>query len=193
MWEQPEEMAQDLKLSMKSTKKTAHEPGGDSSLSVVQSPNAGASWENISKKELIRTLILQAFLTLGKKTPSSPIEGNLFFDGWASALESVPTDALRSSFLDAIASNKPFTPGLVVQSYRERIGAKREEIKRKPQDGENPFPFHAKLREAGTERTYSFSLREPALCRDCGREAEVFKYFGPRKSKMLLCGFHGET
>ncbi len=138
-------------------------------------------------------LVYQAFLTLGKKMPDSETDVKLFNDGWTSALEAVPTEALKTAFSDALASGKPFTPGLVVQSYRERIGVQREEIKRKPQDDERPFPLHALLREAGTTRSYSFALKEPARCQDCGRPAEVFKYFGTRAPKMLLCSYHGEV
>lgn len=137
-------------------------------------------------------LVYQAFLTLGKKMPDSETDVKLFNHGWASALEAVPTEALKTAFSDALASGKPFTPGLVVQSYRERIGVQREEIKRKPQDDERPFPLHALLREAGSQRIYSFALKEPPLCHDCGRSAEVFRYFGPRAPKRLLCAFHGE-
>ena len=54
--------------------------------------------------------------------PTNPEEGTLFLDGWESALTSVPDGSLKSAFSDALASGKPFSPGLVVQSYREKIG-----------------------------------------------------------------------
>ena len=182
MWHQPEEMAQDLKLSGKSTPKTTPVTAVTTSSPPDSSP----------RMALLSMLVYQAYLTLGKKMPEGA-EAKLFNDGWYSALKDVPTESLKDAFSDAIASGKPFIPGLVVQSYREKIGAQREEIKRKPQDeGERPFPFHAKLREAGTERVYSFALLEPPLCRDCGRPAEVFRYVGPRKAKMFFCSFHGE-
>ena len=140
---------------------------------------------------LLSMLVFQAFLTLGKKTPDSEAQTRLFNEGWYSALKDVPTDALKDAFSDALGSGKPFSPGLVVQSYREKIGVEREELKRSQSSpDERPFPHHAKLRQIGTERSYSFALKEPALCLDCGRTAEVFRCSGPRKD--FFCTFHGE-
>ena len=123
--------------------------------------------------------------------PTSQEEGTLFLDGWECALTSVPTEALKDAFSEAIASGKSFTPGLVVQSYREKIGAEREQIKRSPSPDERPFPYHAKLRQIGTDRPYSFALKEPAVCLDCGRPAEVFKC-APHQRKIFFCEFHGD-
>lgn len=136
-------------------------------------------------------LVYQAFLTLGRKMPEGA-DAKIFNDGWFSALKDIPTEALKDAFSDAIASGKTFTPGLVVQSWKEKIGAEREKIKRNPNLSETPFPFHAKLLEIGTDRRYSFALKEAAVCSDCGREAEVFRYQGLRKPKVFFCSFHGE-
>lgn len=143
---------------------------------------------------MIKILITQAYLTLGKKIPSDPVEGNLFLDGWISALKSVPDASLKDSFSDALASGKPFAPGLVVQSWKEKTEDTRAELKRTArQDLNHPFPFHARLRETGSGRPYSFSLKQPAVCFDCGRDAEVFTYNGLRKPKTFFCSFHGEN
>lgn len=192
MWHQPTEMALDPRLSEKSTRKTKSGPGDGSSVSDSLRPRDEKSWENTSRKALIRILITQAFLTLGRKMPTSQEEGTLFLDGWENALKTVPTDSLKDAFSEAIASGKSFTPGLVVQSYREKIGIEREEIKRsQPSPDDRPFPYHAKLRQIGTDRPYSFALKEPAVCLDCGRPAEVFKC-GSHQRKIFFCAFHGE-
>ena len=136
-------------------------------------------------------LVYQAFLTLGRKMPEGA-DAKIFNDGWISALKDVPTDALKDAFSDALGSGKPFSPGLVVQSYKEKIGAQREEIKRsQPSPDDRPFPYHAKLRQIGTDRKYSFALKEPAVCVDCGRPAEVFK-LASRRQKIFFCEFHGD-
>ena len=180
MWEQPQPDPEILR-SQKSISRTSPEPSGN-------------SWPS-ERMQLVKILITQAFLTVGRKLPSDSAEGKLFFDGWMSALKEIPTDELKDAFSDALSSGKPMTPGNVCQGYLDKTQEHREEIKRRNRDEEeeNPFPFHAKLRESGTDRTYSFALREPALCQDCGRPAEVFRYFGPLKPKMLLCAFHGES
>ena len=124
--------------------------------------------------------------------PTNPEEGTLFLDGWESALTSVPDGSLKSAFSEALASGKPFSPGLVVQSWREKIGVEREELKRSQSSpDERPFPHHAKLRQIGTDRPYSFALKEPAVCLDCGRPAEVFKC-GSHRQKIFFCEFHGD-
>ena len=124
--------------------------------------------------------------------PTNPEEGTLFLDGWESALISVPDGSLKSAFSEALASGKPFSPGLVVQSWREKIGVEREELKRSQSSpDERPFPYHAKLRQIGTNRKYSFALTEPAVCVDCGRPAEVFKC-GSHRQKIFFCEFHGD-
>ena len=180
MWEQTETDPEHLEKSMRTTKK---ETAGTISSIPDSSPRTA----------LISMLVYQAFLTLGRKMPTLSEDIRLFNDGWISALSKIPTDALKKSFSEAMETGNTFTPGLVVQTWQDSLNSTRDEIKRRNrEDEENPFHFHAKLREAGTDRTYSFALREPALCKDCGRQAEVFRYFGPRKPNLLLCAFHGE-
>ena len=180
MWHQSKETALDPRLSEKSMQKTKPE-----TAATISSPR-----DSSPRMALLSMLVYQAFLTIGRKMPEGA-DAKIFNDGWFSALKDIPTDALKDAFSDAIASGKPFTPGLVVQSYREKIGAEREELKRSQSSpDERPFPYHAKLRQIGTERSYSFALKEPALCLDCGRTAEVFRCSGPRKD--FFCTFHGE-
>ena len=180
MWHQSKEMALDPRLSGKSTPKTKPE-----TAAITSSPP-----DSSHRMSLLSMLVYQAFLTLGRKMPEGA-DAKIFNDGWISALKDVPTEALKDAFSDALSSGKPLTPGLVVQSYKEKIGAEREQIKRsQPSPDDRPFPYHAKLRQIGTERSYSFALKEPALCLDCGRTAEVFRCSGPRKD--FFCTFHGE-
>lgn len=139
---------------------------------------------------MIKVLITQAFLTLGRKLPINQEEAKLFFDGWVSALKSIPTEDLKETFSDALSSGKPFVPGLVVTLWQEKKQASREEIKRRGSEEESPFPFHAKLVEVQSGRPYSFALKEPLACHDCGRPAEAFRVFD-RGRKMFLCSYHG--
>ena len=181
MWHQSKEMAQDQRPSKKSTRN-----------GIAKTEETTSNGADSYRMSLLSMLVFQAFLTLGKKTPDSEAQTRLFNEGWYSALKDVPTDALKDAFSDALGSGKPFSPGLVVQSYREKIGVEREELKRSQSSpDERPFPYHAKLRQIGTNRKYSFALTEPAVCVDCGRPAEVFKC-GSHRQKIFFCEFHGD-
>ena len=121
--------------------------------------------------------------------PTTETDLKLFLEGWNSALKNIPTDFLKEAFSDALSSGKPLIPGTVCQAYHEKAQALREEIKRHPPPDENPFPFHARLIEAESGRSYSFALKEPLHCKDCGRPAEAFRVFD-RGRKLFFCFYH---
>lgn len=133
-------------------------------------------------------LIYQAYLMLGKKMPTGD-DARLFNEGWIRAVKDIPTEELRDAFSDAMASGKPFVPGTVVQSYKDRQQEVREDIRRTGTPSEHPFPCYAKFIDAESGRSYSFALKEPLFCQDCGRPAEAFRAFDGGR-RLFFCLYH---